>query len=306
MPESPRTCVIYNPAAGRGRAARLIEGRSRDELELRPTSRAGEAEESALRAAKEGFVRVIATGGDGTVHEVANGLLRSGEPDVILSVWPFGSANDYAHALGITTDRAQPIEVQRVDVGRITGGGRERYFVNGLGVGFNGAVTAEARRIRWLRGVPLYSLAVFRSLVRHFDKPITAVRLDDATRQAPTLALTLNLGRREGGFPITPAADLSDGLFDYMHAGPVSRWELLRHFPNLIRGTLPADHPRMWMGRCRRLELESEAPLRIHLDGEFFCTPENNVRSVSVELLPRRLRVECGVPLASRSRTASA
>ena len=60
-------------------------------------------------------------------------------------------------------------------------------------------------------------------------------------RVAPTLALTLNLGKREGGFPLTPNADLSDGLFDYMHAGPVSRWDLLRNFPNMIRGTLPAD-----------------------------------------------------------------
>jgi diacylglycerol kinase family enzyme len=298
--------VIFNPAAGRGRAARLIEQSRTAEIELRPTTQAGDAEQIALRAAKEGFARLVAAGGDGTVHEVANGLLRSGEPDVIFAVWPFGSANDYAHTLGVTTDPSQLTEVQRVDVGRIEGGGRERYFVNGLGVGFNGAVTAEARRIRWLRGVPLYSLAVFRAMVRHFDKPTMTLRFDDAIKQTPTLALTLNLGRREGGFPITPAADLGDGLFDYMHAGPVSRWELLRHFPNLIRGTLPADHPRMWMGRCRRLKLGSAAPLRIHLDGEFFCQPGNNVRSVSVELLPARLRVECGVPLASRSRTASA
>src|SRR5262249_28941768 len=194
-----------------------------------------------------------------------------------------------------------------VDVGRVEdASGRERFFVNGLGVGFNGAVTAEARRIRWLRGAPLYSLAVLRAMIRHFDKPTMTLRLDDTVKRLPTLALTLNLGKREGGFPITPSAELGDGLFDFMHAGPVSRWDLLSHFPNLLRGTLPADHPRMWMGRCRRLEIESDAPLRVHLDGELFCTPENNVRSVSVELLPRCLRVERGVPLASRSRTASA
>ena len=64
------------------------------------------------------------------------------------------------------------------------------------------------------------------------------------------------------------------------------------YFPNLIRGTLPLNHPRMWLGRCRRLEVQSEAPLRIHLDGEFFAQPEDRLTAASVELLPARLRVE--------------
>ena len=151
----------------------------------------------------------------------------------------------------------------------------------------------EARRIRWLRGVPLYSLAVFKAMLWHFQKPRMLVRFDEKVRDVPTLALTLNLGRREGGFPLTPCADLSDGLFDYLHAGPVSRWDLLRHFPNMVRGTLPREHPRMWLGRCRELSVQSEAPMRIHLDGEFFCQPEDDVRDVEVRMLPGRLKVEC-------------
>ena len=152
MPDALPTCVIYNPAAGRGRAARMIERRRTAEIEVRPTSRAGDAEAIALRAAKEGFARVVAAGGDGTVHEVANGILRSGDPGVVFGIWPIGSANDYAHALGVTGSATQLTEVHSVDVGRIEdAAGRERFFVNGLGVGFNGAVTAEAQRIRWLR-----------------------------------------------------------------------------------------------------------------------------------------------------------
>jgi diacylglycerol kinase family enzyme len=262
---------------------------------LCPTQHAGHAEELAYQAACNGFSLVIAAGGDGTVHEVANGLLKSNHSDVTLSIWPCGSANDYAYALGITGDPQQPTETIEADVGHISApGGRERFFVNGAGVGFNGAVTWEARRLRWLRGVPLYATALFRALIHHFDHPTMTAEFDGVSRCGPTLALSLGLGQREGNFPLLPHADLCDGWFDYLHAGPVSRWELIRHFPNLLRGTLPKNHPRLWLGRCRQFTLHSERPLRIHVDGEFFCQPEDEVLSVSVTLLPRRLRVVRG------------
>jgi len=296
MSRPKKTCVVYNPAAGRGRAAARIDGRSaciEGEVGIVATTGPGDAEEIAFRAANDGFARIVAAGGDGTIHEVANGILRAGNPDVTFAVWPMGSANDYAYSLGLTGDPHQPTDVNSVDVGWIKGpNGRQRYFVNGMGLGFNGGVTVEARRIRWLRGMPLYGLAMLKAMIRHFKKPLLHFESDEVVRDSPTLALTLNLGKREGGFPLTPRADLSDGLFDYMHAGPVSRLELLRQFPNLIRGTLPADHPRLWLGRCRSLALRSEAPLRIHLDGEFFCQPEDGVASVEVEMLSNKLRVE--------------
>src|SRR5262245_22536455 len=106
-----RACVIYNPASGRGRARRGIEAQRRRvgrDHEFRSTNWPGEAEMIAVKAINEGFRKLIAAGGDGTVHEVANGILRAGNPDIVFSVWPFGSANDYAYALGVTGDPAQP------------------------------------------------------------------------------------------------------------------------------------------------------------------------------------------------------
>jgi diacylglycerol kinase family enzyme len=303
MPDPFRTFVIFNPAAGRGRALRIVEKRRLQHLgtlELWPTAQVGHAEELARQAADAGFERVVAAGGDGTVHEVANGLLASGNRDVIFAVWPMGSANDYAHSLGVTGGPAQVTQIRAVDVGRVEApGGRSRYFVNGLGIGFNGAVTLEARKINWLRGIPLYSLAVLKAMVRHFNKPMMRVEFGQRLRETPTLALTINIGQREGGFPITPNAELTDELFDTMHAGPVSRWDLLRHFPNLVRGTLPADHPRMWLDRCRRVAVESTEPMRVHVDGEFFYQPEDKVERLEVTLLPGRLRVEMAKPQAA-------
>jgi diacylglycerol kinase (ATP) len=100
-----RTCVIYNPVAGRGRAERLLKELPPQlikDIELRPSQKPGHSAELAREAAVAGFGRIIAAGGDGTVHEVANGILQSGQRDVTFSIWPIGSANDYAYSLGLT------------------------------------------------------------------------------------------------------------------------------------------------------------------------------------------------------------
>ncbi|HEX4610217.1 MAG TPA: diacylglycerol kinase family protein [Urbifossiella sp.] len=300
----PDTCVIYNPAAGRGRAERLLKeflANPGVHGELRPTAAPGHAEELAREAAEQGFARVVAAGGDGTVHEVANGLIRSGRRDVVFSTWPVGSANDYAYSLGLTAwwakrAAAPPTGTLDVDVARITAGGRERYTVNSAGVGFNGMVTIEARKIRYLRGMPLYTLAFLRAMVRHFATPRMRIRFDGGEVAAPTLALTLGLAQREGGFPITPAADLTDGRLDYMHATRLRRWHLVRYLPAMATGNLPENHPLIRLGRAARVEVESESPLCVHADGEFICTPRDGVKELAVEVVPRRLRVEVYPP----------
>lgn len=293
----PGTCIIYNPAAGRGRAERWLKQArvSLGDIELMPTARAGHAVELARAAAERGFGRIVAAGGDGTVHEVANGLLQSGNREAVFSTWPVGSANDYAYTLGMQTwwkTRTEPTAIMEVDVGRVTAPGRERFYVNALGVGFNGMVTLESRSIRWLTGMPLYTWAFLKTMVKHFRTPPLRVRFDDQNVDGPTLALTINLAQREGGFPITPDADLADGLFDYLHATKLRRWHLLRYLPAMIRGKLPKNHPLLRTGRAARIQIESDDPLCIHADGEFFCIPSDGVREVSIEVLPRRMKVE--------------
>ena len=97
-------CVIYNPAAGRGRTRRLIRRLGRQaagRFDFRTTGGPGEGAATAEAAITAGHTTIIAAGGDGTVHEVANGILREGRPDVVFGVWPAGSANDYAYALNV-------------------------------------------------------------------------------------------------------------------------------------------------------------------------------------------------------------
>ncbi|HEY1188354.1 MAG TPA: diacylglycerol kinase family protein [Gemmata sp.] len=298
------TCVIYNPAAGRGRAERFLK-----ELppaltagaELWPTTKEGDGVALARRACVEGFTKVVAAGGDGTVHEVANGVLQSDRRDVTFSTWPIGSANDFAFTLGLDAwwkvrDQQPALEVIEVDVGHVTIPGHERFFVDAVGVGFNGMVTVESRKTKWLSGLPLYAWAFLKAMVRHFATPQMTIAFDDYEIAAPTLALSILNAQREGNFPLRPNASLTDGLFDYMHAKRLTRLHLIRYLPAMAVGKLPEGHPRLTLGRARRVKVISEAPLCVHADGEFVCVPEDRVNEISVEVVPNRLKVEVYLP----------
>jgi len=294
-----RTCVIYNPAAGRGRARRLREEVRRafaGETAFEATTGPGHALEIGERAARSGFDRVAAAGGDGTVHEVARGILASGYRETLFSTIPVGSMNDYAFATGMLgwwkNGRTAPLDSIRADVGLIRARSRERHFVNGCGIGFNGMVTVESTKIRSLRGLPLYAFALLRALAFHYAKPVMALQIDDLEIVGPTLALSVNLGQREGGFPLTRDARLDDGRFDTVHAAAVKPWEMIRYLPAMISGKLPKEHPQLRLGHCTRVRVSCERDLCIHTDGELFAVPGDGVKEVEIELLPGLLRVE--------------
>jgi diacylglycerol kinase family enzyme len=295
-------CVIFNPKAGRTRAARRfaeLQRRWGRRVTFRATERPGHAEELARAAADAGFATVAAVGGDGTVHEVGNGLLHAGRTDVTFAVVPVGSANDYAYSLTHDNGQAPSDAPRLVDTGLVRDErGRERHFLCCLGTGLNGAVTLESRRIRRLQGMALYGLATLRALWYHYACPLVEFTIDNEVFSAPTLLLSVLVGKREGGFVMAPEARLDDGLFDYLQAGQLSRWEVLSFLPRVALAGPPAHHPRVRQGRCRRLTLCSEAPLIVHTDGEFFCRPEDDVRRLEIRILPRSLRVRVGLPAA--------
>ena len=255
------TCVIFNPAAGRGRAARLL-GKLPDlpaDTALRPTTGPGTAIELARAACDEGFARVVAAGGDGTVHEVANGILRSGPPrrgllDVAARVDERLRLHPRPRSLVAgRPGRRHSSRTLAADVGVIEADGRRRFFVNGCGIGFNGMVDDRGRAgSAGSAACRCTRLAVLKALVKHFAAPPMTITLDGTTTERPTLALSVNLGQREGGFALTPHARLDDGLFDYLHVGDIRRWELIRHFPGMVSGNIPVDHPKVAAGRAAR------------------------------------------------------
>src|ERR1043165_5193542 len=107
----PELCVIFNPTAGKHRGRRRLERLRQSwgtHVAFRPTQHAGHAVELAEQAAREGFSVVAAAGGDGTAHEVLNGLMHVRNPDVQFSVLPIGLANDYASSLGLDSPNGRP------------------------------------------------------------------------------------------------------------------------------------------------------------------------------------------------------
>jgi diacylglycerol kinase family enzyme len=120
-----------------------------------------------------------------------------------------------------------------------------------------------------------------------------SIQLDDEPAwETETLLFSTLVGKREGGFVLAPRAELDDGWFDFIHAGALSRWQIMKLLPRLAMYGAPEQYPQVRQGRCRRVRLASTAPLIVHLDGEFLCVPEDDVRELDIELLPRALEVE--------------
>ena len=293
-----RDVVIWNPRSGKGRgAARFAALRAqlgKDDA-LWETSAPGAAETLARQAAEEGYQRVFAIGGDGTVHEVVNGLLSANAPTPALVVVPVGSANDYAHSVRFEARAAgrSPLDLQPVDVGQISStSGRRRFFVDGVGIGLNGMVTEESRRIHRLQGVLLYGLATARALWKLDRAPEMAVQLNGGVPLVgPTMLLSVLLAQREGNFLIAPQARLGDGWFNVVHAALTSRWEALRLLPRIALWGLPQVYPGLTRSLCQSVRVSAPQPLVAHADGELFCVPADGVTELDIEILPGRLQV---------------
>ena len=167
------------------------------QAEFRPTSHAGHATLLAEQAAREGFAIGAAAAGDGTAHEVLNGMMRVRDPAVQFTIIPIGSANDYAFSLGLTQKTPPP--PRRVDVGLVrTSLGQIGLFWLLPGTGFNGRVTLESRRIHHLQGVFLYGLA-FCALLHHYRTPLMLLRIDDEPAwTTPTLLFSVQRQARRG------------------------------------------------------------------------------------------------------------
>ncbi|HIP97268.1 MAG TPA: diacylglycerol kinase family lipid kinase [Anaerolineae bacterium] len=297
--------VILNPIAGRGRGAkiepeirRFLKAEGLD-FDLVRTARPWHAAELAERAAGDGFEIIVAAGGDGTTHEVVNGLMAAsgGGEAGTLGIIPVGSGSDFAYAVGMPLDpqkachRLAHGQARVVDVGRVTLPGRDsRYFDNTVGVGFDGVVTVESRKVKRLRGIALYLPVVLKTIFLYYKAPLITIEYDGQELVLPALMICVANGPREGGsFLIAPQARPDDGLFDLCIAREVSRLAILSLVPHFLKGTHVGRAP-VTMARARRVTISSPNDLIAHVDGEVLCTDGHRLEC---EILPRRLRVWC-------------
>ena len=264
------------------------------------TPSAGDGVAMACDAARDGYQRVVAMGGDGTVTEVATGLLRAADEghEAVLGILPAGSGNDYAFGIGIPTSlepacrRLADGRVRSVDVIRVTADGESRIFNNTVGIGFDADVLLETRKMKRGRGFLLYLAALFRVLASNGRWPYPLnITLDGQTlpQHAVTLVTVCNGRRVGGGFYLTPDAQPDDGLFDVIVADQLGRLRLASFITRVMRGTHVSAKP-VQIYRGRHLLVESARGAPGHGDGEVLCTAG---RRFEFEILPGRLKVWC-------------
>jgi len=295
---------ILNPAAGKGKAER-VWARAMECLErvgqpyvLVRTSGRGEASVMASRATTS---KVVAVGGDGTIQEVANGIIGT---EKTMGIVPAGSGNDLIKSLGIgrSIDAAVDIilaaEERSIDVGGVRCSAEQdddvstnhqvgRYFVNGVGVGFDAAVAARTQEIPWLTGPLLYLAAVFQTLGK-YQAPEFRVRMDGQAFDSQNLLFAVGNGRcAGGGFYLTPEALVDDGLLDVCSIRAASVRRILTLMPKAMSGNHGQAHEVNFF-RTRSLHLSSPTPFYVHADGEVVG---RSVRSVAVSIVPKVLRV---------------
>jgi YegS/Rv2252/BmrU family lipid kinase len=298
--------LILNPISNHGRAGSVADGLAgivaeAGSLEWGRTTHAGHAVELARQARQEGCDLVIALGGDGTVHEVVNGLMQIPAKDrPALGVVPIGSGNDFAEYNRISFDPAQALRQalggspHQLDMARVTDEhGRTEYFDNTIGIGFDAAVTIRSRRITFVHGFPMYLLATLQTVAANFDCIPMDIETDAETWSQPTLMLTVGNGQREGGgFFVTPQASMTDGLLHYATIGRIGRLTMLRVIPEVMKGT-HARFKQFRLGACRTMSIRAEKPLCVHLDGEIYAGFDSNSRQLKIEVLPAALRLVC-------------
>jgi YegS/Rv2252/BmrU family lipid kinase len=299
-----KTKLIFNPHANRGRAwdlATLLQSivERHGSASWAATEYPTHATELAEQAARAGYEVVAALGGDGTVHEVVNGLMRvpSGQRPALACV-PLGSGNDFCSNNGIPIDLEHAMELaftgkpKMIDLGVLTDdAGRTEYMDNTLGIGFDASVGIHALRITRLKGFAMYLWAVILTILRNHDAPHMTITTDEESIEQDVLMLVMCNGPREGGgFFVAPDAKPDDGIFHYAMIGGVSRLMMFRLVPEVMRGT-HGRFKQVRMGTFKELKLRSEAPVTIHIDGETFAGFTSTVREIEVRILPEALRV---------------
>jgi diacylglycerol kinase (ATP) len=276
--------VIGNPRAGRGKVTagwedvRAAFAGHGVEIETAQTERPGHAADLAMQARRDRVELVVAFGGDGTVHEVVNGVLAPSAIDEIpmLGVLPAGSGCDYAKTFGIPEDVEGAIahlirsEPRPVDVGEITftgdDGSPRRLFANISEVGIGAEVVDRARRMpRFLRG-GVYLAGFLLTFPMFRTKRAWIEANDDAYDGPLTNLVVANAQVFGGGMRIAPKADPSDGAFDIqIQFG--SKIDYVRVVSKSYKGThLP--HPGIKELRASRLTVRCDPPTLIEADGE--------------------------------------
>ena len=289
--------IIYNPTAGNGKAVRVLEQikpyLEKCDVEIIQTEGPGHATLLAREVADIEDLTVISLGGDGTHHEVVNGLMPAGK--AIFSVIPAGTGNDFVRMLHYPQSPGQMVELaikgpyRWFDLGHIDGQ-YEQYFLTVAGAGFDAEVAGWVnKRKKQGNGTWVFIRGVLYNAFGYRPQPMTIVS-PDATRSQNTFMIAVgNTQYYAGGMKICPEADPHDGTFQIVWIESISPWQVFPLLARVFRGnhvhrkvvsTFPAS----------TLRVEGPKELWVHADGELV-----GHLPVSIRTVPKAIRIRLGI-----------
>lgn len=322
--------AVVNPNAGSGKTvsewpkAETLLKENRIGYEYRTTWSCGAASEIAMKACGEGYRRFLAVGGDGTVHEVLDGIVRfvkmsgvaaafDGEEshvpelsDFTLAVIPVGSGNDWIRTLGVPKDASAVISLikkesfGRQDVFRISGRDDETsaevvsYMANVGGVGFDANICHQVNfeKNSGKSGKILYFKVLVSNVLSCRPFRCRVVADGEEIFRGDSLSIAMGIGKYSGGgMKQVPDALMDDGLLDVTVIPVLPALRIIRAVPTLFNGKFLSSNPELTFARCSSLRIEPLDGLgvRVEVDGEVVCnTP------IEVEKILGQLRVLVG------------
>jgi YegS/Rv2252/BmrU family lipid kinase len=288
--------MIVNPQAGKKQGLAAAEKAARFLLqnditvETMISSYPGHTVALAAELDLSSWNGVLVVGGDGTLFELINGLLRSNDRIPIpIGQVPVGTGNSFIRDLGINSveDTIEHIlrwNVQKVDLGHFSCAAGEYYFINLLGAGFVSNVAYRAKKYRAL-GAFSYILGVIEEVVRLKSGGMT-LEIDGQIIERDAIFVEICNSRFTGGnMMMAPSAAIDDGLLDIVILNRISRATLLKLFPRIFKGTHVQAEP-VEVFRGKKILLRAEQPLPLTPDGETFgSTP------IEVCIYPRKVEM---------------
>jgi YegS/Rv2252/BmrU family lipid kinase len=304
MTQIAKYWIILNPTAGKGKAAKqrpVIESfmrKSGRDFEILMTKAPGDALNMVRDLPLKPDDAVIAAGGDGTCNEVVNGLLLRKSPSPpLFGILPIGRGNDFSFTPGIPGDVEKALQTlidakeRPLDAGFVKGGffTEGRFFVNGVGIGFDTKVGFEAAKMKIKSGIS-YVFGAIINVVRYEPSPVLKIRYDENEVTLPAVLVSIVNGRRMGGsFFMGPNAILDDGLLDICYVRhQSSRMKLLKVLTHYTKGT-QSQCEGVTLGRGLKFHLQAlEGGMAAHCDGETICYEG---KELEINCVPGALRL---------------
>lgn len=300
--------MIVNPIAGSGLSMKSLPKIKKflDQKDLNYeivlTESPGRGVQLTEQAVSQGFNEVVAVGGDGTVNEVINGLLKSkseAKEKCVLGVIGAGSGNDFLYGMGLPLDLEENCRIvaegksRLIDIGRVYLDDAEecRYFGNGIGIGFDAVVGFEAKKLKHIKGPLSYLVGALKTMFLYDNAPEVKISCNNREYQQRSLMISIMNGiRMGGGFMMTPDSKSDDGKLDLCIAGNAGALRIFYLISQFLKGTQEGKKE-ITFDRTDKLRVEAvNKGLPAHLDGETLCLEG---RQFEIDVLPKRLKLLC-------------